>query len=389
MYLIKNAEVYAPEYLGKKDILLGGEKILKIGTDLPAEISYGVEVIDGAGKVLMPGLIDSHVHILGGGGEGGAKTRTPEIMLSNIIEGGVTTVVGCLGTDGCTRTMENLLAKAKGLEEEGITTFVYTGSYQVPVRTLTGSIMNDIILFDRIIGTGEIAVSDHRSSQPTKEEFEKIVSETRVGGILSAKAGVVDIHMGSGKRKMELLRHILENTEIPVSNMLPTHVNRSREMMTEGIDYAKTYGGYIDLTTSFDVEHTTTDEVKASKGLKEALEAGVSCDKITFSSDAQGSLPVFAPDGSFAGLGVGSITSLYREMKDAVLQEGIDLEKALKVVTSNPARILCLSQKGSIAEGMDADLVLADQDTLEIDTVFARGQQMMSGKEILVKGTFE
>ena len=333
--------------------------------------------------------IDSHVHILGGGGEGGAKTRTPEIMLSNIIEGGVTTVVGCLGTDGCTRTMENLLAKAKGLEEEGITTFVYTGSYQVPVRTITGSIMNDIILFDRIIGTGEIAVSDHRSSQPTKEEFEKIVSETRVGGILSAKAGVVDIHMGSGKRKMELLRHILENTEIPVSNMLPTHVNRSREMMTEGIDYAKTYGGYIDLTTSFDVEHTTTDEVKASKGLKEALEAGVSCDKITFSSDAQGSLPVFASDGSFAGLGVGSITSLYREMKDAVLQEGIDLEKALKVVTSNPARILCLSQKGNIEEGMDADLVLADQDTLEIDTVFARGQQMMSGKEILVKGTFE
>ena len=380
MYLIKNAEVYAPEYLGKKDVLLGGEKILKIGTDLPAEIAYGVEVIDGTGKVLMPGLIDSHVHILGGGGEGGAKTRTPEIMLSNIIEGGVTTVVGCLGTDGCTRTMENLLAKAKGLEEEGITTFVYTGSYQVPVRTLTGSIMNDIILFDRIIGTGEIAVSDHRSSQPTKEEFEKIVSETRVGGILSAKAGVVDIHMGSGKRKMELLRHILENTEIPVSNMLPTHVNRSREMMTEGIDYAKTYGGYIDLTTSFDVEHTTTDEVKASKGLK---------DKITFSSDAQGSLPVFASDGSFAGLGVGSITSLYREMKDAVLQEGIDLEKALNVVTSNPARILCLSQKGNIAEGRDADLVLADQDTLEIDTVFARGQQMMSGKEILVKGTFE
>ena len=76
-------------------------------------------------------------------------------------------------------------------------------------------------------------------------------------------------------------------------------------------------------------------------------------------------------------------------MKDAVLQEGIDLEKALNVVTSNPARILCLSQKGNIAEGRDADLVLADQDTLEIDTVFARGQQMMSGKEILVKGTFE
>ena len=148
MYLIKNAHVYAPEDLGIVDVLIGGGKILKMAEELPEEKSYGVEVIDGKGKILMPGLIDAHVHILGGGGEGGAKTRTPEIMLSDITTGGVTTVVGCLGTDGCTRTMTNLLAKAKGLEEEGITTFVYTGSYQVPVRTLTGSIMDDLILLE-------------------------------------------------------------------------------------------------------------------------------------------------------------------------------------------------------------------------------------------------
>ena len=161
MYLIKNAHVYAPEDLGIVDVLIGGGKILKMAEELPEEKSYGVEVIDGKGKILIPGLIDAHVHILGGGGEGGAKTRTPEIMLSDITTGGVTTVVGCLGTDGCTRTMTNLLAKAKGLEEEGITTFVYTGSYQVPVRTLTGSIMDDLILLEKVVGTGEIAISDH------------------------------------------------------------------------------------------------------------------------------------------------------------------------------------------------------------------------------------
>ena len=184
MYLIKNAHVYAPEDLGIMDVLIGGGKILKMAEELPEEKSYGVEVIDGKGKILMPGLIDAHVHILGGGGEGGAKTRTPEIMLSDITTGGVTTVVGCLGTDGCTRTMTNLLAKAKGLEEEGITTFVYTGSYQVPVRTLTGSIMDDLILLEKVVGTGEIAISDHRSSQPTQEDFSRIVADTRVGGIL-------------------------------------------------------------------------------------------------------------------------------------------------------------------------------------------------------------
>ena len=239
MYLIKNAKVYAPQPVWTYDVLTGGGKILKIAKDLPAEAAYDVEVINGAGKILMPGLIDTHVHVLGGGGEGGARTRTPEIRLTDITTGGVTTVVGVLGTDGCTRTMSNLLAKAKGLEEEGITTFAYTGSYRIPVRTLTGSIQDDIILFDRIIGTGEIAISDHRSSAPTKEEFARIVADTRVGGILSAKAGLVSIHMGDGREKLDFLRYVLQNTQIPPENMLPTHINRSITLMKDGINYAK------------------------------------------------------------------------------------------------------------------------------------------------------
>lgn len=389
MYLIKNVRVFSPEDLGSMDVLVGGGQILKMAEHLPTETAYGVEEIDGAGKLLMPGLIDAHVHILGGGGEGGARTRTPEIMLTDIISGGVTTVVGCLGTDGCTRTMTNLLAKAGGLEEEGITAYVYTGSYQVPVRTLTGNIMDDIILLDKVVGTGEIAISDHRSSQPTREEFAKIVADTRVGGILSAKAGLVNIHMGDGKEKLNFLRYVLENTQIPPSNMLPTHINRSRVLMEDGIDYAKTLGGYIDLTTSSDPDFLEPEEVKASTGLKMALDAGVSADHITFSSDGQGSLPIFAPDGTFVGLGVGKVSSLYREMRDAVLKDGVSLTDALKPVTRNPAFLLKLENKGKVAEGADADLVMADEETLEIDTVIAKGTVMIRGKQVLVKGTFE
>lgn len=389
MYLIKNARVYAPEDLGELDVLTGGGQILKIGKNLPAEEAYGVKVIDGRGKALMPGLIDAHVHILGGGGEGGARTRTPELMLSDVISGGVTTVVGCLGTDGCTRTMENLLAKAKGLEEEGITTYVYTGSYQVPVRTLTGSVMDDIILLEKVVGTGEIAISDHRSSQPGKKEFARIVADTRVGGILSGKAGLVNIHMGDGEDRLKFLRYVVKKTEIPPSNMLPTHINRSTALMEDGIDYAKILGGYIDLTTSSDPEHLDSDEVKASAGLKMALEAGVSPDHVTFSSDGQGSLPVFDAEGQFAGLGVGKVASLYREMRDAVLEEGLSLTDALRAVTRNPATLLKLPKKGKIAEGADADLVLADRDTLAIDTVLAKGRVMMRDGQVLAKGTFE
>lgn len=389
MYLIKNAKIYAPEYLGISDVLIGGGKILKIDKDLPTINEYDVEVIDGNGKLLFPGLIDGHVHILGGGGEGGAKTRTPEIMLTDIIKAGVTTVMGVLGTDGCTRTMSNLLAKAKGLEEEGITTYVYSGSYQVPVRTVTGSIMDDVILLEKVIGCGEIAISDHRSSQPTKEDFAKIVADTRVGGILSAKAGLVNIHMGDGKEKLEYLKHVLDNSMIPPTQMLPTHINRSLTLMQEGIEYAKNYGGYIDLTTSSDPDLLDPDEVKASTGLKMALDAGVDAEHITFSSDGQGSLPVFAADGTFMGLGVGKVTSMYREMRDAVLTEGIALEDALKPVTSNPAKLLKLEHKGKIVENADADLVLAEEATLELLSVFAKGVLMIHEKEVLVKGTFE
>lgn len=389
MILIKGSHIYAPEDLGVKDVLVGGGKILRIADCLPAEEAYGVDVIDGKGKVLIPGLIDAHVHILGGGGEGGYRTRTPELMLSDALEGGVTTIVGCLGTDGTTRTMTNLIAKARGLEEEGITAYIYTGSYQVPVRTLMGNVMDDLILIDKVIGTGEIAISDHRSSQPTREEFAKIVADTRVGGILSGKAGLVNIHLGDGKEQLSYLRYVLEQTQIPASNMLPTHINRSRSLMEDGIDYAKTMGGYIDLTTSSDPDFLDPEEVKASTGFKMALDAGVSADQVTFSSDGQGSLPVFDSEGNFIRLGVGKVSSIYREMKDAVLKDGISLTDALKAVTANPAFLLKLPHKGRIAEHADADLVLSDSDTLEIHSVFAKGEQMVSEKKVLKRGTFE
>lgn len=387
--LIKGAEIYAPHFIGRQDVLICGSTIHQIADSLNPCPDYEIRVIDGNGKYLFPGFIDSHVHILGGGGEGSYHTRTPEIMLTDIISGGVTTVVGCLGTDGATRTMAALLAKARGLEEEGITTFVYTGSYQVPVRSVTSSVMDDLILIDKIIGTGEIAISDHRSSQPTREEFAKIVADTRVGGILSGKAGVVNVHMGDGRRRLSFLRYVLEETEIPPTNMVPTHINRSMALMQDGIDYARTLGGLIDLTTSSDPDFLDEDEVKASTGLKMALDAGVPEHQITFSSDGQGSLPLFNQDGKFIGLGVGKVASLYREFRDAVIVDGVPLQQALLPVTQNPAAILKLKGKGTIAPEMDADLILADKDTLDIDTVLAKGHIMVENGQPVVRGTFE
>jgi len=389
--IIKNAEVYAPDYLGKKDVLLIGSKIAAIDNNISIELKGLVEVkeIDGEGKKLVPGFIDSHVHLLGGGGEGGFATRTPEATLSGLTASGVTTVVGTLGTDGVTRDLISLLAKAKGLEEEGITTYIYAGSYRLPLKTITGEIMKDIMVVDKIIGIGEVAISDHRSSQPTFEEFLRAVSDSRVAGMLSGKAGIINIHLGDGKRKIDMIRRALKETEIPITQFLPTHINRSPELFEECILYAKD-GGYIDFTGSEDPDfwEETDGEVRFSKGLKRLLNEGVNIDNFTLSSDGQGSLPMFNEKKEFVGLGVGKSTCLIKAIKECIFKEEIPLEIAIRAITSNPAKILKLNKKGKIEVNMDADLCLLDEN-LNVDTVIAKGKIMVENKKAVVFGMFE
>ncbi|MFW6410008.1 MAG: beta-aspartyl-peptidase [Halanaerobiales bacterium] len=386
--IIKGGEIFAPAYCGEKDILLGGGQICQIEDKINPGDDLSYEIIDASANYILPGFIDNHVHITGGGGEGGFKTRTPAISLSDITRGGVTTVIGCLGTDGTTRSMADLLGRARGLEEEGITAYIYTGSYQYPVRTLTGDIQDDIVLIDKIIGVGELALADHRSSQPTLKELSKAASAARVGGILSGKAGIVNIHMGDGERNLEILEEIADKTEIPLQQFLPTHLNRNSDIFKNAIEYGNK-GGLIDLTTSTTSRFIKEGERKCSHALKILLDEGVALENITFSSDGQGSLPDFDEDGNFKGLQVGRVTSLYREVRDAVLKETLPLEKAVSVITSNPARSLELNKKGRVKAGYDADLVLVKKDDLRIDTVIARGKKMLAGGEVVEKGTFE
>ncbi|OCA84375.1 beta-aspartyl-peptidase [Bacillus sp. FJAT-27225] len=387
--LIKNGELYAPHYLGKKDLLLIDSRIGWISEDIQVPERFAkVEVVDAEGKYIVPGFIDSHVHITGGGGEGSYRTRTPELKLTDATLAGVTTVIGVLGTDGTTRTMTNLIAKARALDEEGITCYVHTGSYQVPLKTLTGKIEDDIILIDKIIGAGEVAIADHRSSQPTAEEMAKIASAARIGGLLSGKAGIVNIHVGDSYDHLKVIDEVVEKTDIPIRQFYPTHMNRSQHLFEAGIRFAKK-GGYVDFTTSSVPKFFDEGEVKCSVGLRRMLDQHIDISQITFTSDGQASLPDFDEFGELLGLKIGKVSTLFEEVRAAIMQEGIPIEVALRVITQNPASILKLNRKGMIAEGKDADLVLLNKEDLTIKDVFAMGRMMVENGKAIVKGTFE
>jgi beta-aspartyl-dipeptidase (metallo-type) len=387
MLLIKNADIYSPELGGRCDLLLGGGKLLRMEPDIRISRKYA-EVIDARNLIAVPGFIDGHVHIMGGGGEGGFATRTPGLPLTDAIQGGVTTVVGCLGTDGYTRTMAGLLAKAKGLDEEGISTFVYSGSYGLPLRTLMPSLEEDLLFIEKVIGAGEVALSDHRSSQPTFEAFIQLVAMARRGGMLSGKAGIVNVHLGDGPRGLEFLRRMVKETELAATQLLPTHINRNPHLFEEGITYAKA-GGFVDFTTSTLPSYLAEGEIPCGRALRLMLEAGVDPGHITFTSDGQGSLPDWDHQGRLQDISVGRVTSLFQAVRQAVQEEGLPLETALRVITSNPARILKLRAKGRLAPGLDADVVLLDLRNLEVRTVIAKGRLLMKAGKVLAKGMFE
>jgi beta-aspartyl-dipeptidase (metallo-type) len=384
--LIQGGDVYSPNPLGKKDILIAANRIVAV-TD-PGEINIqglSVTIEDASEKIVIPGFIDSHAHILGGGGEGGPETRAPEITIKDIVSSGVTTVFGCLGTDGTTRHMESLLAKARGLEHEGITTYIFSGSYQIPVVTITGSIRSDLILIEKVLGAGEIAISDHRSSQPIFEEFARLAAECRVGGMLAKKAGILHCHLGDGPRKLEFFFRLIKETEIPITQIIPTHVNRNPELLEEAIEFIQ-QGGYMDLTAGINPE-SDKKEISIGTAVGLCLEKNAPLNHITITSDSNGSMPVFDNKGQLTGLTIATQKSLMTNFRHLVKKNLIRFQDAVRLFSTTPAVFYKLEQKGEIKPAKDADLLLLDKD-LNLSGSFALGQKMMDKGQLIVKGTF-
>lgn len=360
--LLRGIECFCPKYTGVRDIVIAGEKIYKItGTGEVKDYGLFENVISCQELTAFPGILDNHVHITGGGGEEGYSSRTDEITIDDILKAGVTTVAGLLGADGCLRSLPALYAKAKALEIQGLTTLIYSGSYSLPAITLTGSMTRDLALVDKVIGAGEIAVSDHRSSNPDARELIRLASQVHLGGLLSKKAGIMQLHFGDGKAGLKPLTDMLEQSDLPVEMFIPTHINRNNRLFEQGIEYCRS-GGLIDLTSGEEEGVAVRDSVKR------LIKENVPLSRVTVSSDSNGS----TPHG-----GVGWIGTLFEDIKLMARDRDIGPEAAFRLVTENVAKNIGLyPQKGAIAEGADADIIITDRD-YNIKKVLAKGRLLL------------
>lgn len=374
MILIKNVAILGQNNLSLMDILIGGGKILDISPNININLP-SIKVIDAEGLLATPGYIDQHVHITGGGGEGGYTTRVPEISARDIVNAGVTTVVGLLGTDGTTRSMENLVAKTKALNEYGLTAYCLTGSYEIPSVTLTGNVKKDIMFIQEVIGV-KLALSDHRSSNISLQDLIYLSSDVRLAGLLSGKCGIVTIHMGTGKCGLSPLFELVDKTDIPIKTLRPTHVDK---IIDEAIEFAN-LGGYIDITSREESERTTSAIIKALD--KAPLE------KITMSTDSNGSMPIWNEKNEMIGMTAGKMTTMHQNVKELINVKGLPMDTAFNLVTKNVAEALEIyPKKGKIAVGSDADINLID-DNLNIITTISNGIVMKEYGEILLKENF-
>ena len=117
------------------------------------------------------------------------------------------------------------------------------------------------------------------------------------------------------------------------------------------------------------------------------LEKQVPLDRITVSSDSNGSIPHFDDQGKLLGLTIATQEDLLEKLRVLVKKKILSLPDSLRLFSTNSAHFYKFDQKGEIQAGKDADMLLLDKDHNLTDS-FARGQRMLAEGKLMVRSTF-
>ncbi len=371
--LIKNATVWTNEKEGilkETDVLIKDGKISRIGKNLDTTALKitGVEVIDGTGKHLTPGIIDEHSHIaINEGVNEGTHAITSEVRIGDV-----------LNPDDI-----NIYRQLAG----GVTTSHLLHGSANPIGGQTALIKlrwgksAEAMKFENADGFIKFALGENVKQANWGDDFSIRYPQTRMG--------VEQIYMDAFSRAKDYYakqqaaqKMVNKNVDLPRRDLqleaLAEIINSKRFITCHSyvqseinmlMHVADMFHFHINTFTHILEGYKVADKMKVH-----GAGGSTFADWWAYKYEVMEAIPYNACIMHQMGI-VTAVSSddaemarrLNQEAAKAVKYGGVSEEEALQFVTLNPAKLLHIDQRvGSIKEGKDADLVLWNDHPLSI-----------------------
>jgi len=381
--LIKGGLVIDPvnKIEGVMDVLVLGGKVSKVAKDIKRDADT---VIDARDKIVMPGVVDMHVHLREPGRE---DKETVLTGTRSAAKGGVTSVLAMPNTLPAIDCVKNVrLLKDIIKRDAGIDVFI---AGAITIGRL-GKKLCDIALLKK---EGVIAISDDGSSVDSDEIMRDAFTKARKekllvichseDGSLSGKGlvnlGFTSTRLGlrgvSNESEYKRVERDIKLAEKVDANVHIAHVSCKESVQIiamakkKGVRLtAETAPHYFSLTEEALLDYNTdmkvnpplrgTDDLKAIKeGLKSGAIDVIASDHAPHTENEKDIEFEYAASGN-----IGLETELAASITELVHTGLLGWADLVRRVSANPAKILGIN-KGSLGVGCDADVVIVSPET--------------------------
>ena len=372
--ILKNAEVFNGDFEKiRADVKIDGEKISKIG-DFSSE-----DGLDLTGLVVMPGLIDMHIHGCGGADTGDATPEALETMSQTLVKNGVTSFCPASMTLSF-EELTKIFANIDAMKDKVGGAYIHGANMEGPYIAMSKKgAQNPLYVrnpdkeeFKKLYEgcNGAIRVVDIAPECDGGDEFIKEIQPICPVSIAHTDAGydeaVHAIELG--------VRHIthLFNAQSGLHHRKPGVVGAAFDVgRANGVRAELICDGFHIHPATLRIAFREMGEdgtVRISDSMKAA-----GCPDGDYDLGGQ---PVYVRDGKALladGTIAASTSNVYKELKN-VISFGIPEKQAVKSATINPAKAIRVDDKtGSIEEGKLADILVVDKD-YNIKLVIVKGE---------------
>lgn len=380
--LIKNANIINPDGIKKSDIYIEKGIIKKISSGIRKDSSI---VIDVGGKYVAPGFIDIHTHLRTPGREDKETIKTGS---QAAVKGGFTTIMCMPNTEPPIDNYEIALRIRKEAQKIGLLDVF-------PVGSITkGRAGKELSEFAKLKEAGCLALSDDGSPVADASLLRKALEYGRLCDMLLishcedeslSKDGILRESELTAEQGILSIPDIAETVivarEIEMARYLKAkihlaHISNSRSMQLierakkDGVKVtAETCPHYFSLNLD-DIRNNMTSNYKINPplGTKEDMEKirkGLSKNIIDCISTDHAPHTFVEKNASIlneAEFGIIGLETAFSLSLRLVEEKYLTLEKLVEKMSSSPADILSLSDRGRIKEGLRGDLVIIDTD---------------------------